>query len=101
MEKPKYGERWDLLMILNIQTHGGGCAMVWTCMAAFGTGLIIFIDVTHDGSTRMKSNIYRNVLSANIWRNASKLKWEELHYAARPFSKTHCHLNEGLNQILT
>lgn len=30
-------------------------------------------DVTHDGSSRMNSVVYRNILSDNLQRNASKL----------------------------
>lgn len=48
--------------------------MVWACMATSGTGSLIFIDdVTDDGNSRMNSKVYRNILSANVRRNASKL----------------------------
>ncbi len=48
--------------------------MAWACMAASGTGSLIFIDdVTDDGSSRMNSEVYRNILSANLQRNAFKL----------------------------
>ena len=54
--------------------HGGGNVMAWACMAASGTGSFIFIDdVTDDGSSRMNSEVYRNILSANLRRNAFKL----------------------------
>ena len=45
--------------------------MVWACMATSGTGSLIFID--DDGRSRMNSEVYRNVLSAKLRRNASKL----------------------------
>ena len=40
--------------------------MAWACMAASGLGeLIIMYDASHDGSSRMNSEIYKNILSAN------------------------------------
>ena len=54
--------------------HGGGSAMVWACMAANGTGSVVFIDdVTADKSSRMNSEVFRAILSAQIQPNASKL----------------------------
>ena len=54
--------------------HGGGSVMVWACMAASGTGSLIFIDdVTADKSSRMNSEVFRAILSAHIQPNASKL----------------------------
>jgi hypothetical protein len=54
--------------------HGGVNVMAWACMAASGTGSSIFIDdVTDDGSSRMNSEVCRNILSANLQRNAFKL----------------------------
>ena len=48
--------------------------MAWACMAASGVGSLIFIDdVTHDGSSRMNSEFYKNILPANLRRNASTL----------------------------
>ena len=47
--------------------HSGGSVMVWGCMAASGVG------PTHDVSSRMNSEISKNILSANLQRNASKL----------------------------
>ena len=43
-------------------------------MASSGTDLLISIDdVTHDGSSRMNSEVYKNILSAYVHENASKL----------------------------
>lgn len=54
--------------------HGGGSVIAWACMATTGTGSLVFIDdVTNDGSSRMNSEVYRNILSAQIQPNASKL----------------------------
>lgn len=54
--------------------HGGGGVMAWACMAASGTGSLVFIDdVTADRSRTMNSEVYRNILSAQIKPNASKL----------------------------
>ncbi len=48
--------------------------MAWACMAASGMGSLIFTDkVTHHGSSRMNSEVYRNILSANFQRNSSNL----------------------------
>ena len=47
--------------------HGGGGVMAWACMAASGTGSLVFIDdVTADRSRTMNSEDYRNILSAQI-----------------------------------
>ncbi|CAM4736095.1 unnamed protein product, partial [Leuciscus chuanchicus] len=54
--------------------HGGGSVMAWACMASSGTGSLVFIDdVTEDRSSRMNSEVYGNVLSAQIKSNAAKL----------------------------
>ena len=45
--------------------------MVWACIAANGTGSLVFIDdVTADKSSRMK--VFRAILSAHIQPNASE-----------------------------
>ncbi len=39
--------------------HGGGSVMAWACMAASGTGSLVFIDdVTADKSSRMNSEVF-------------------------------------------
>ncbi|KAG2462898.1 TCB1 transposase, partial [Polypterus senegalus] len=54
--------------------HGGGSVMAWACMAASGTGTLVFIDdVTQDRSSRMNSEVFRDILSAQIQLNAVKL----------------------------
>ncbi|MEE6525044.1 hypothetical protein FKM82_024826 [Ascaphus truei] len=48
--------------------------MAWACMAYHGTGSLVFIDdVTEDGSSRMNSEVYRDILSAQIQPNSAKL----------------------------
>ena len=48
--------------------------MVWACMASSGLGSLIFTDdVTHDGSSKINSEVYRNFLSANLNRDGTKL----------------------------
>ena len=48
--------------------------MAWACMAANGTGSLVFIDdVTADKSSRMNSEVFRAILSAQIQPNASEL----------------------------
>ena len=54
--------------------HGGGSVMAWACMAANGTGSLVFIDdVTADKSSRMNSEVFWAILSAHIQPNASEL----------------------------
>lgn len=54
--------------------HDGGSVMAWACMAANGTGSLVFIDdVTADKSSRMNSEVFRAILSAHIQPNASEL----------------------------
>ncbi|XDV43857.1 hypothetical protein PO909_012255 [Leuciscus waleckii] len=54
--------------------HGDGSSvMAWACMAANGTGSLVFIDVTADKSSRMNSEVFRSILSAHIQPNASEL----------------------------
>ena len=48
--------------------------MTWACLASNGTGSLVFIDdVTADGSSLMNSEVYRNILSAQIQPNSAKL----------------------------
>ena len=54
--------------------HGGGSVMASACMAANGTGSLVFIDgVTADKSSRMNSEVFRAILSAHFQPNASEL----------------------------
>ncbi|CAJ0940112.1 unnamed protein product [Ranitomeya imitator] len=54
--------------------HGGGNVMAWACMAFNGTGSLVFIDdIRADKSSRMNSEVYRDILSAQIQPNAAKL----------------------------
>lgn len=50
----------------NTLVEQSGCiVMAWACKAASGTDSLMFIDdVSQDGSSRMKSEIYRIILSA-------------------------------------
>lgn len=40
--------------------------MVWASLAATGTGSLVFIDVTTDRRSRMKSEVDRDFISAQI-----------------------------------
>ena len=49
-------------------------SMALACMAANGTGSLVFVDdVTADNSSRIHSEVYRAILSAQIQPNPSKL----------------------------
>ncbi len=75
--KAKVWRNKNLLMIPNIQAHlkhSGGNVMAWAFIASSGTGSLIFInDVTHDGSSKINSEVYRNILSDNLKKDATKL----------------------------
>ena len=67
MERPKCGKKkgsaHDPKYTSLSVKHGGGSVMAWSCIAAPGVGSIIVIDdVTHDGSNRMNSEVYKNTL---------------------------------------
>ncbi len=48
--------------------------MAWAFIASSGTGSLILInDVTHDGSSKINSAVYRNILSDNLQKDATKL----------------------------
>lgn len=48
--------------------------MTWACIAASGTGsLILIADITHGVSRSMTSEVCRNIVSASLQRNASRL----------------------------
>ena len=48
--------------------------MAWACMASKGTGSLVFIDdITTDKSSRMNSEVYRDILSAQIQPNAAEI----------------------------
>ncbi len=75
--KAKVWRKKDLLMIPNIQAHlkhSGGNVMAWAFIASSETGSLIFInDVTHDGSRKINLEVYRNILSDNLQKDATKL----------------------------
>ncbi len=54
--------------------HSGGNVMAWAFITSSGTGSFIFInDVKHDGSRKINSEVYRNILSDNLQKDATKL----------------------------
>ncbi len=86
MGREEYGEGKELLMILSIPPssvkHGGGSVMAWACMAASGTGSLVFIDdVTADKSSRMNSEVFRAILSASYSAKCFRTHWTALHSA--------------------
>ncbi len=66
-----------LLMFPNIQAplkHSGGNLMAWAFIASSRTGSLIFInDVTQEGSSKINSKVYRNILSDNLEKDTTKL----------------------------
>ncbi len=59
---------------VHYSTHYTGNVMAWAFIASSGTGSLIFInDVTHDGSSKINSEVYRNILSDNLQKDATKL----------------------------
>lgn len=53
----------------NINEHRGGSVIAWACMATRRTGSLVFIeDVIVDGSSKVNSEVYRALLSAQIIR---------------------------------
>ena len=69
----KKGSAHNLKHTSSSVQHGGGSVMASPCISASGVGSLIFIDdVTHDCSSRMNSEVYKNKFG-NLWRNASKL----------------------------
>ncbi len=47
--------------------------MAWAWMASSGTGLLVFSDdVTEDRSSRMNSEVYKDILSAQIQPNGAQ-----------------------------
>ncbi len=87
MERLKFGEKricswsqtykliWNTVYTgVHYSTHYTGNVMAWAFIASSGTGSLIFInDVTHDGSSKINSEVYRNILSDNLQKDATKL----------------------------
>ena len=96
----KKGSAHDTKHTSSSVKHGGGNVMASACMASSGTGSLIFIDdVTHDGSSKMNSEVYRNILSAILKRRCNQTDREILHHAARQQPKTHFQNNQGVHQV--
>ena len=56
--------------------------MAWACMAANGTGSLVFIDdVTADKRSRMNCEVFRAILTAHIQPNFFRTHWTALHSA--------------------
>ena len=71
MERPKCGEG----ICSGSKTYKLVCEARWRkChdLAASGVGSLIFIDdITHEGGSRINSEVYKNILSANLQKNVS------------------------------
>lgn len=53
--------------------HSEDNVMAWACVALSGLGSLIFSAETHDGSSRINSEVSRYILSVSVQRNASSL----------------------------
>lgn len=68
------GKSRDPEQTVTFVQHGGSCVMAWACMAASGTVSVLFIDdVTADNSSKINSEVYRDLLSSHIQPNNRKL----------------------------
>ena len=65
----KKGSAHDPKHMSSSVKHGGGSVMAWALHGCFWVGSLIFIDdVTHDGSSRMNSEVYKNILYMPTYR---------------------------------
>lgn len=67
------GTAHDLKHTTSSVKHGGGSVIACACMVSIGTGSLVFFDVRKDGSSQLNSEVYRDMLSAQIQPNAAKL----------------------------
>ncbi len=75
--RKKYGEGLEQLMIQSIQHH---LNTLEQCDGMSMHGIQVFIeDVTEDRSSRKNSEVYRDILSAQIQSKCSKVDWVALH----------------------
>ncbi len=75
--------------------HGGGRVMAWACMAASGTGSLVFIDdVTADKSSRMNSEVFRAILNCSYSAKCFRTHWTALHSADGQWPKAYCKSNQ-------
>ncbi len=72
MGRKKYGVGLEQLMIKAYSIICETC-VIMSCMASSGSGLLLFSDVTEDRSSRINSEVYRDILSAQIQSNGAKL----------------------------
>ena len=61
-----------------------------------GLALIFIDDVTHDGKSRLNSEVNKNILNANLWRNVSKLIGRNF-IMQQDNDPKHCQHNKGLH----
>ncbi len=97
--REEYGEGKELLMILSIPPHQwsmvGGSVMAWACMAASGTGSLVFIDdVTADKSSRMNSEVFRAIIICSYSAKCFRTHWTALHSADGQWPKAYCKSNQ-------
>uniref|UniRef100_A0A0E9SCW7 Secreted protein n=1 Tax=Anguilla anguilla TaxID=7936 RepID=A0A0E9SCW7_ANGAN len=58
----------------------------------------LFDDVTADGSSRMTTEVYRDIFFVQTRPSTSKLIWKALHLAAGQWPQTYCQSKEGVFQ---
>ncbi len=96
MGREEYGEGKELLMILSIPPHQWSMVVVaWACMAASGTGSLVFID---DVTTDKKQKDEFWSVSGNIICSYSakcfRTHWTALHSADGQWPKAYCKSNQ-------
>ncbi len=75
--------------------HGGGSVMAWACMAASGTGSLVFIDdVTADKSSRMNSEVFSGNIICSYSAKCFRTHWTALHSADGQWPKAYCKSNQ-------
>lgn len=72
--------------------HGRGHVMAWACIAAFGTGSVIFFLWWYQNEC---VSLQKHAACQFIQKSI-QIYQEKLYYVARQLSKTHCYLNKGL-----
>ena len=85
------GTAYDPKRATSCVKHGGGSVMVWACVAAIGTALLVFTDdATADKSSNMSSDMHKAKLYAHIQNNSTLFKHKKcLHINTKTYLLTY------------